>query len=79
MHYRWFDQQDTRNRFARVLWESDLLNSGEDILDFYEKPYKWDEEFLIWLSYGSPDSESLAWDDFLAKVQSLSNPPPLDE
>ena len=51
---------DTTNAFAWLLYEHGILQSVRDVLYFYEKPYKWQQEYedimgIIGDYYGTDD------------------------
>jgi hypothetical protein len=63
---RWIHDPDEVLAFGRVLVDSDELDSARDVLDYIEKPQKWNNEHELWEHNGSPcDSTERGWDEFL--------------
>lgn len=69
----WFQHSDERNTFARVLVEAGLVPDVDGILDFYEKPYKWDDDYALWVRFGRPTSDDeIVWEKFVDEVIGMS-------
>jgi hypothetical protein len=65
----WFEYAAERNAFARVLVESGQVSDTEDVLYFYEKPHKWDEEYDLWVRFGRPTvDDEVVWNSFLNEL-----------
>lgn len=41
---QWFDDPDEMHEFARYLVDTGDLDKVGDVLDYFEKPWKWDPE-----------------------------------
>lgn len=60
---------DEEEAFLRALIEAGLLIGLENVLRFIEKPWHWDQEFVIWDRWGRPLDNSMdGWDDFYREV-----------
>ena len=56
--------------FVKALYNSGVLNSAEDIINFPELPEEYDELFAVWMEHGQPTSEEIdSWNIFLSSVQ----------
>lgn len=68
----WWQNAQDRNAFARVLVDSDAVQSAHDLLYFYEKPWKWDREYDLWIESGKPTTEDAeGWEAFYDAVHNL--------
>ena len=64
----WITDHDELCRFAAVLLYVHR-SSAQDILYFFEKPWKWEPEHQIWVDCGRPDSaEDEGWEAFLDQL-----------
>ncbi len=54
---------------VRTLVAGDVLGSLEDVLDFLEKPHKWQPELDLWANAGSPQPDTPAWALFEARLR----------
>ena len=56
--------------FVRALYNSGVLNTAEDIINFLELPEEYDELFAVWMEHGQPTSDEIdSWNIFLSSVQ----------
>lgn len=55
---RWFDDGDQVLRFARILVASDAFTEPDEVVDYFEEPWKWDGEYQLWERSGCPDPPS---------------------
>lgn len=56
--------------FIRALYNSGVLDSAEDVIDFLEGPEEYDDLFSVWIEHGQPQDESgEAWNIFLSSVE----------
>jgi len=65
----WFARQAETLGFARVLVAAELLDTPEAVLDFFEKPYRYDPEHQIWDVCRRPTSGSIGWNWFIRKLE----------
>jgi hypothetical protein len=55
-------------RFAHVLVDAGSLTDAKEVLYFFEKPWKWDQEHQIWDGCHRPDTERGDWSWFVRKL-----------
>lgn len=54
---------------AQMLAEAGYLDSAQDVVDFLEKPWKWQDERALWLEAGSPLSDTEQWALFAQRLK----------
>lgn len=53
-------------RFARVLNNAEEFDNPNEVLYYFEKPYKWDKEHDQWTEFEEPyDEDDENWGDFI--------------
>ena len=57
--------------FGRILVAADWFDTPQNLLDYFEKPYKWDREHELWVGCDRPEVESQGWPWFLVKLGKL--------
>lgn len=57
----WLNDYDNITGFGAVLAQSGM--SAADLQYYYEKPWKWENEYARWESAGKPDEFNLTQDD----------------
>ena len=57
----WTNSEDEVLAFARDMVTVDFITTIENLLDFFEKPWKWDREHAWWVANGRPDTGE-AWE-----------------
>ncbi len=61
---RWFDDPMIVLRFAHILHECGVFLDGKEaidsILDYFEKPWKWDDEHTRWVKLGRPAAADIS-------------------
>lgn len=55
--------------FAHVLVDANWLDTAESVLYFFEKPWKYDREYGIWVDCDEPDTESPEWSAFCELIE----------
>lgn len=55
--------------FASILIFADWLTEANDVLDFFEKPHKWDREHQAWTAAGMPGPQDRGWEAFCATLE----------
>ena len=53
--HEWWMDHDEVVAFARWYWDGMYSKSGRDIIDFFEKPWKWTPEYEGFLKERSAD------------------------
>lgn len=56
---------DELTSFARVLLAAGVLETTENLQDYYEAPYKWNQEYRLWTHYEEPREDDPPWDAFV--------------
>jgi len=68
--------KDTRNQvaLAHALNEAGWFENPREVIDFFEKPWKFDPEWILWESTGKPtaDDDEGAWGWFIKKLEQQS-------
>lgn len=54
---------------ARMLIDADRLYTLEELLYFFEKPWKYQTEAELWTHAGRPGPDDQGWDLFLARLE----------
>ena len=61
----WYDDPQAVHAMGTVLADVFILQDAESVLYFFEKPWKWTDEYRLWQSYGFPaNDEGEAWARF---------------
>lgn len=55
--------------FAGILVRADWLDTAQEVLDYFEKPWKWTVERELWIACGRPDFDDEGWNWFTAKLE----------
>lgn len=50
----WYSHHDDVVALASVLVEADRLSTPHDVVDFFAKPWKWSDQWMIWATAGRP-------------------------
>jgi hypothetical protein len=54
--------------FVKMMVEDTMdFQTAADVLEFLEKPYKWDDDLLLWEKFGKPHEGDEKWDDFFGE------------
>lgn len=67
-HAPWYSDHREVVSLASVLVDADWLSTPRDVVYFFEKPWKWNDQFKIWAAAGRPLSPS---PDDLTEARSL--------
>lgn len=54
---RWFDDPDQVLAFGGLLVAAGEFDTAQSLLDYIEKPWKWDRERDQWIAHGRPNAE----------------------
>lgn len=54
---RWFDDPDQVHAFGGLLVAAGEFDTAQSLLDYIEKPWKWDRERDQWIAHGRPNAE----------------------
>lgn len=73
--FAWHDNAAAVYAFATVLHSADWFFTPADVLDYFEKPYKWDPEHRAWNAAGSPTDEDAGWLAFTEQLANLHDAP----
>lgn len=61
--------------FAELLFEAGYLDTARLILDFMAKPFKWQPEYDLWISFERPEptnpQDAVRWASFAEKLAAL--------
>lgn len=68
----WYNSHDNLVGFGGVLDDAGFFANTKDLLYFFEKPWKWGAEYVIWESFGKPDREDPNWIAFSDQIAALS-------
>lgn len=74
-HCCWFDDPDEVTDFARHVLAELFWGPREKvdiIIDYFEKPWKWDELHGVWALYGAPGFDDAQWDSFTEEADRLN-------
>jgi hypothetical protein len=71
MQVLWYERQDDVLAFARVMVDDSRIQTLDEALDYFEKPYKWDREHKIWEDHGMPSEGDDTWVLFSADIDNL--------
>lgn len=63
----WYTDYDTVVSFGEVLHEIDLLSDAKDVLAYFAKPWKYDNEFEAWDAAKRP-TDGRALSDFVDEL-----------
>lgn len=65
----WTDGHKELAEVAGMLVDLQALDSAEDVVDFLEKPWKWETERDAWISADRPHPTDAGWELFTARTQ----------
>lgn len=54
--------------FARILVYAGYFERQLDIVEYFESPYKWFDEYSCWRKLGSPFPDDASWNEFHATL-----------
>jgi len=61
---------DAELEFLQAMIAAGEFRDPERVLDFLEKPYKWQDEYDCWLANGKPlDASEVGWEEFLLGIE----------
>jgi hypothetical protein len=63
-----YKAETERLAFAHILVDANWLDTAKDVLYYWEKAYKWDDAYFVWLAHGRPTNESPGWDFFIRNL-----------
>lgn len=69
MNDEWIDDRAALRETAGMLAAADYLTTAQDVVDFLDKPWKWETERTLWLEAGSPQPDTPSWDLFDKRLQ----------
>lgn len=71
----WILSRDEVLSFGHVLAAGDAFTTPDDVLYYFEKPYKWDDLHDEWVKLGSPqppesntNADATAWKSFAERI-----------
>lgn len=68
----WYADPQAVHAFATVLVDVEMLQDREAVLYFFEKPWKWTTEYLLWEEHGFPaNDEGGSWAEFYVALDEL--------
>jgi hypothetical protein len=71
MTANWYETHEELVAFGRVL--ADALDfDTNDVLDYFEKPWKWSSEYQAWMGWGCPTREDSGWELFTKALEKVS-------
>lgn len=50
--------------FAGILRRGGFLNDADDVMAYFEKPWKWRDTYRLWLHFGRPEPGTEEFDDW---------------
>jgi hypothetical protein len=68
----WYASYPNVIGFAGILVRANELDSATEVLDYLEKPHKWDPEYELWVGCGHPDLDDQGWNWFTRKLEELA-------
>lgn len=67
-----FFDHDNIVSFATMMTRDALeFPTGEDLLEFIEKPWKWTDDFELWEQFDKPRAGDPKWEDFMDALMEL--------
>lgn len=57
---------------ARMLVSADWFTTAEEVLDYFDKPHRYQPEADLWIDAGRPSLDEPGWDLFAARLARLS-------
>lgn len=66
----WYENALILRDFASALSDAGVV---EDIVDVYKKPYRFNNEYDVWISVGQPSQEDAEWDNFIEGLNAQEN------
>jgi hypothetical protein len=65
----WTDDHDLVIGLASALIDASWFDTPRDLLYFFEKPWKYDEQFRLWDACQQPSTTDTNWTWFTAKLE----------
>ncbi|MBC7299461.1 hypothetical protein [Nocardia salmonicida] len=57
----WYADHSTLVGFAHILTAADWLTTTTDVIDYFDKPWKWGEQHAQWAAAGRPEPDTDGW------------------
>lgn len=63
----WYADHSTLVGFAHILTAADKFPATTDVIDYFDKPWKWDPDHALWAAAGrpAPDTDPNRWQQLL--------------
>ena len=61
----------TVRHFAYVLDDANAFATKDDVLDYFERPWRWDEAYRIWVGLGKPRDDDNDWQQFCDHITGM--------
>lgn len=63
----WYADHSTLVGFAHILTAAGALTTAEEAIEFFDQPWKWDKEHVLWTDAGrpAPDTDADRWQQLL--------------
>jgi hypothetical protein len=76
----WYGNHDDVVSFARVLVDAEWLDTSGEVIDYFERPWKWSPEYGVWIQAGRPTAAEGGvgvgvWDAFVRLLDQLAENP----
>jgi hypothetical protein len=62
----WYDSALILRDFAEALDDAGVVQDASEV---FKKPYKFNDEYAIWVSVKSPSQEDAEWDEFITALE----------
>jgi hypothetical protein len=60
----WYDDVHKVAEFAEILNDAGEFDNIQDVVDYFNKPRRWNGEHAAWLELDSPEEEDDNWSEF---------------
>lgn len=69
---KWWEDQNELVEFAKVLYEAGSITEAGHVINYMEKPWKWQYEHRLWKSFGKPSLDDEEFNNFLRELYGRS-------
>jgi hypothetical protein len=65
----WYTVPAEVQLFGQALVSAGIFTTAQEVMDYWEKPHKWDPEHDIWHYLQRPGPDNASWELFVRKVE----------
>jgi hypothetical protein len=67
----WYEDYENIKWLGKVLQEAGYFDDQAEQNLYFQKPWKWNDEWAAWAELGNPTSDDKDWNKFIDKLNEL--------